>query len=73
MLLINRFTDSLFFSFDYLIKKGMITLSDAEGNTVASKAITNSNFEKISIKGFSGKYLIQVSYDNNTTKRIFYI
>ena len=73
MLLINRFTDSLFFSFDYPIQNGMITLNDEEGNTVASKAITNSNFEKISIKGFSGKYLIQVSYDNNTTKRIFYI
>jgi len=73
MFLVNHISDSLFFSFDYLIHKGMITLGDAEGNTVASKTITNSNFEKISVKGFSGKYLIKVSYDNNTSKRIIYI
>lgn len=51
----------------------MITLCDAEGNTVASKTITNSNFEKISVKGLGGKYLIKVSYDDNTSKKTIYI
>lgn len=73
MFLVNHVSNSLFFSFDNLIHKGMITLCDAEGNTVASKTITNSNFEKISVKGLGGKYLIKVSYDDNTSKKTIYI